>query len=81
LVIPFAIVLLLTFELCFFEAFGATGRGPFPHLAQQLSPSVHAGAENRAEIHLQPLRELCQPLICRFHKFFAGFTLFSSIFA
>jgi hypothetical protein len=35
--------------------------------------SVHAGAENRAAIHLQPFERLCQRLISVFH-------LFSSVF-
>jgi hypothetical protein len=35
--------------------------------------SVHAGAENRAAIHLQPFAVLCQ-------RFISVFGLFSSVF-
>jgi hypothetical protein len=35
--------------------------------------SVHAGAENRTAIHLQPFRALCQPIFFGFHRFFPVF--------
>jgi hypothetical protein len=35
--------------------------------------SVHAGAENRTAIHLQPFQELCQPDFFGFHRFFQVF--------
>jgi hypothetical protein len=35
--------------------------------------SVYAGAENRAEIHLQPFQTLCQRQIQCFHRYLLGF--------
>jgi hypothetical protein len=41
--------------------------------AASTNASVHAGAENRAEIHLQPSRSLCQRQISGFHRYLLGF--------
>jgi len=41
--------------------------------------SVHAGAENRADVNVQPSGALCQREICHFHRYllvFFGFVPF-----
>jgi hypothetical protein len=41
-----------------------------------INPSVYAGAENRADVHVQPSGALCQRKMSHFHRYLLVFTLF-----
>jgi hypothetical protein len=75
-------------SFCFQNVFSLIG-SPYLHQLRRETASsfqceiinVHAGAENRTAIHLQPFRALCQPQFFGFHRFFPVFSGFVRIWA